>query len=319
MRFADAVPRWVRAPLICALLVNGALLCGLERLTAPRALPETRIIVELPPPVTPQRTLTPRPVTRIPQPMTRISEKHQAVLLPLKALPRRMAEPPRPLEFSRSALPPRWRATPAMPALPHPSSTGPALSLPMLALPPAASLPPDMPREPGPADPTPAPSALAQPMPGEGGAPGSPAAPHLLPAPGNTRADLHGGRQGDGHDTGTGAAPGPGPRAGVTPAATPATHHGAATPAAMLQQATPLYPPAARRDGVEGTVVLRVTLSPRGTAEQVEVITSSGDFRLDNAAIQAVKVSSYTPRREDGQAVASTIRVRITFRLQDDG
>ncbi|HOF88585.1 MAG TPA: energy transducer TonB, partial [Armatimonadota bacterium] len=76
------------------------------------------------------------------------------------------------------------------------------------------------------------------------------------------------------------------------------------------------YPSAARRDGVEGVAVVRVYLDAKGAVTDVAIVTSTGDPRLDDAALAEVKARwRFTPRYEDGAPVASTVKARLEFRL----
>jgi protein TonB len=91
--------------------------------------------------------------------------------------------------------------------------------------------------------------------------------------------------------------------------------HGERRPARLVRQTKPAYPPDARRDGVEGTAVLRVKLDPAGAVTDVEVVTTTGDARLDAAAIAAVKGWTFAPKLDDGAPVAASLRVRVEFSL----
>jgi iron complex outermembrane recepter protein len=74
------------------------------------------------------------------------------------------------------------------------------------------------------------------------------------------------------------------------------------------------YPPAARAAGVQGTVVLVVTLSSTGVVESVEVIESAGKL-LDDAAMRAVQAWTFSPAMRGGVAVRSKVRVPFRFEL----
>lgn len=85
--------------------------------------------------------------------------------------------------------------------------------------------------------------------------------------------------------------------------------------AAYLHNPDPAYPEASRRIGEEGRVVLRVLVSPGGEANQVEIHTSSGSSRLDQAAMAAVKRWRFEPARQSGGAIAAWVLVPISFHL----
>jgi protein TonB len=77
------------------------------------------------------------------------------------------------------------------------------------------------------------------------------------------------------------------------------------------------YPEAARRNGLEGTVVLLVGIGADGAVERVEVAESSGHEELDRAAAEAAEGWHFEPARLDGVAVAHEARVPVEFRLTD--
>lgn len=62
--------------------------------------------------------------------------------------------------------------------------------------------------------------------------------------------------------------------------------------------------------------MLRVLINQEGKPERVEVQTSSGSARLDDAARQAVLRALFQPYREDGKALSVFVVVPINFSLQ---
>ena len=86
--------------------------------------------------------------------------------------------------------------------------------------------------------------------------------------------------------------------------------------AAYLRNPAPRYPLASRRAGEQGTVTLRVLVSPDGLASRVAVEKSSGSPHLDAAALEAVKAWRFTPARRGADAVESWMLVPIVFRLE---
>lgn len=87
--------------------------------------------------------------------------------------------------------------------------------------------------------------------------------------------------------------------------------------AAYLANPAPPYPPLSRRLREQGKVDLRVLVSADGHPEQVDVKTSSGFSRLDNAALEAVRRWRFTPARQGERSIASTVVVPIIFRLEE--
>jgi protein TonB len=79
----------------------------------------------------------------------------------------------------------------------------------------------------------------------------------------------------------------------------------------------PSYPAEARQRGIEGHVVLRVSVDANGAATTVSVLSSSGHESLDDAALAAVRRWRFVPATRAGVAVAATADVPIQFRLED--
>lgn len=129
------------------------------------------------------------------------------------------------------------------------------------------------------------PSAAAESSPDTGTVPTS------LPLPSNTQGD------------------------GTTPAADDST---ASSPGYSLGAAlTPLpeYPWSARRRGIEGRVVIRLDVGADGRPTQVDLIHSSGDDTLDQAAISTLRHWQLRPAMAGGMPVAGHIVVPIVFKL----
>jgi protein TonB len=89
--------------------------------------------------------------------------------------------------------------------------------------------------------------------------------------------------------------------------------------AAYLDNPAPAYPPLSRRAREEGRVVLRVLVNAAGTADVVELRTSSGSPRLDDAARDTVRRWRFAPARQGERAVAAWVFVPITFALDKRG
>jgi protein TonB len=83
--------------------------------------------------------------------------------------------------------------------------------------------------------------------------------------------------------------------------------------------APPDYPREARRQGVEGVVLLRVAIAADGACSGVSIEKSSGHAALDDAAVAAVRNWRFSPALEDGVAVASELLVPIRFVLKAGG
>lgn len=78
----------------------------------------------------------------------------------------------------------------------------------------------------------------------------------------------------------------------------------------------PHYPALSRRMGEQGKVMLRVLVNRKGTADKVELRSSSGSSRLDGAALETVKRWRFIPARQGDQPVAAWVLIPITFTLK---
>ncbi len=86
--------------------------------------------------------------------------------------------------------------------------------------------------------------------------------------------------------------------------------------AAYLRNPPPAYPPQSKRRNEAGMVLLRVYVNAEGAAEKIELQTSSGWPRLDQAAQDTVRSWRFIPAKQDGQAVAAWVIVPINFVLE---
>ena len=82
----------------------------------------------------------------------------------------------------------------------------------------------------------------------------------------------------------------------------------------FIHQVRPVYPLLARRFGKEGRVVLKLLIDQYGQLQNVEVIEGAG-FGLLEAAITAVKKSTYAPAHRNGERVATKAILPIRFHL----
>ena len=71
-----------------------------------------------------------------------------------------------------------------------------------------------------------------------------------------------------------------------------------------LRNPAPPYPVAARRNGWEGTIRIRVEVRANGTVERVALMASSGHDVLDEAALKTVARWRFAPARLAGQLQA---------------
>ncbi|AHF04446.1 energry transducer TonB [Marichromatium purpuratum 984] len=78
----------------------------------------------------------------------------------------------------------------------------------------------------------------------------------------------------------------------------------------------PRYPRRARRQGVEGRVLIRVVVGADGRVGATTLIESSGHRLLDDAALRAVARWRFAPAWQAGRAVAAQLTVPVIFRLE---
>lgn len=82
-----------------------------------------------------------------------------------------------------------------------------------------------------------------------------------------------------------------------------------------VREPSPRYPPQSRRLREQGLVVLRVLIDEQGTARSIEIETSSGHARLDDAAREAVQRAAFRPYVEDGAPRRALVLIPIEFAL----
>jgi protein TonB len=81
-----------------------------------------------------------------------------------------------------------------------------------------------------------------------------------------------------------------------------------------LVQVEPQYPPRARQRGIEGWVELRFTITAAGTVKDPVVTNSHPGTIFNQAALQAIQKWKFTPKIENGVAVAREgARWRLRF------
>lgn len=77
------------------------------------------------------------------------------------------------------------------------------------------------------------------------------------------------------------------------------------------------YPPIAKRQRMEGTVILRVLVGIDGVPQSIDIERSSGHVVLDRAAKEAVMGWRFEPGTRNGQPFAAYGLVPIAFKLTE--
>lgn len=83
-----------------------------------------------------------------------------------------------------------------------------------------------------------------------------------------------------------------------------------------LRNPAPPYPHEARRNGWEGTVLLRINVQADGRPSIVEIVRGSGHPVLDDAAVRTLRRWKFSPARLAGQPVSATVEIPISFKLK---
>ncbi|HXM18864.1 MAG TPA: energy transducer TonB [Candidatus Tumulicola sp.] len=113
----------------------------------------------------------------------------------------------------------------------------------------------------------------------------------------------------------------PGPSIG-TPAPAPATpgssaDDGTYKDAMFLNKVSPAYPDFCKESGIQGVVIVLVTLGPDGRVLDARVEQPAGCGALDQAALEAARKSTYTAPMVNGKPATQTYRIVYTFQMGD--
>jgi protein TonB len=115
------------------------------------------------------------------------------------------------------------------------------------------------------------------------------------------------------------SAPPPAPAPPVEAAAPPGPPAPVTQPifnADYLENPAPPYPSVSRKSGEQGRVILRVLVNERGTADEVQMRTSSGHPRLDESARETVRRWKFVPAKRGAEPVPAWVLIPISFRLE---
>jgi TonB family protein len=90
---------------------------------------------------------------------------------------------------------------------------------------------------------------------------------------------------------------------------------GQVNPPRLIKSVDPIYPEEARKGGISGVVVLNARIDTQGNVSRVMVL-KSGNEKLNEAAIAAVKQWKYEPFIQDGRAKEVIFTVTVKFTLK---
>ncbi len=114
--------------------------------------------------------------------------------------------------------------------------------------------------------------------------------------------------------TPTPPAPTPAPVVAPPPSA-PAPASGESRDVAVLNAASPGYPPQAARNRTEGWVEVEFTVTADGQVSNARVVSSDPPRVFDREAVRSIERTTFRPRMENGTPVNATVRRRIEFKL----
>jgi protein TonB len=89
---------------------------------------------------------------------------------------------------------------------------------------------------------------------------------------------------------------------------------GADTQPEVSSEFKPPYPEEAKKNDVEGTVVLRITVDENGTVIDAKVVKGLG-FGLDEASVAAIRRFKFKPATKGGEAVGTTLTYNFSWYL----
>lgn len=80
----------------------------------------------------------------------------------------------------------------------------------------------------------------------------------------------------------------------------------------------PSYPKIAFEQSIVGKVVVRVDVDAEGKATNVRVLEATPAGVFDEATVAAAKQWTFEPAIRNGKAVASALKIPVTFAMDDD-
>jgi protein TonB len=83
----------------------------------------------------------------------------------------------------------------------------------------------------------------------------------------------------------------------------------------IIRQMPITYPTLAKRNGIEGRVVIRVLIGIKGKAEKMEVFQSEPEGIFDENAMKSLKYWQFRPGILNGELVQTWVAIPLTFQL----
>ncbi|GAG91589.1 unnamed protein product, partial [marine sediment metagenome] len=77
----------------------------------------------------------------------------------------------------------------------------------------------------------------------------------------------------------------------------------------------PEYPSLARQAGIEGQTVVKALVETDGSIREVQILKSSGNQMLDEAALAAARKAKFTPAKQRDTFVRVWVSIPMRFKL----
>jgi protein TonB len=84
-----------------------------------------------------------------------------------------------------------------------------------------------------------------------------------------------------------------------------------------LRPQQPAYPATLRAQGIEGSVVVSVSIDASGVVQQASVLKGSGHSEFDSAALNKAQSERFAPATRNGAPVPYTLTYSYHFRIED--
>ena len=85
--------------------------------------------------------------------------------------------------------------------------------------------------------------------------------------------------------------------------------------AKCIRKGSCVYPIGARKDGIEGFVIVRCVIGENGKVLATEIVEAVPEGFFEESVLAMVKKSKFRPAMKDGKKVASIIKNKINFNL----
>ena len=83
----------------------------------------------------------------------------------------------------------------------------------------------------------------------------------------------------------------------------------------LIKKPPMIYPEEARKTGIEGVVVVKMLVDIDGTVIETEILRSSGDYVLDQAALRAAEQALFEPAAHHGVPVRVWVSMPFRYKL----